>query len=574
MQHLEKNNSKQKILEFYINQVPFGGNRRGIVAAALYYYGRELDTLSISEMISLAVIVRSPANLSPSKNLKALSARGSLIAAKLIALNLIPQDFVFSIAPQTPSIQLIPARHAVMSAISHNIGSLPVIRTTINPELQKYLHGVLQQRLEELQDSDVAQGGILVVEAKTGKILGWATSNSSDFDPILTSRQPGSTLKPFLYALGLQGGMTAATLIDDSPFSASVGNGIHHFRNYSLNYHGPVTLRTALANSLNIPAVKTIREVGEAKFLALLKDLGITSLTKPASFYGEGLALGNGEISLYELVQAYTALANHGRLSILQLNKEINTTQRQVLDAKVTSIISNIISDTKARKLEFTGSTFDLPYPTAIKTGTSTDFRDSWVFAYNNNFVVGIWMGNLNGKPMHSITGTRGPGPLVRGIFNELNKIASPTKLYLHPGLIQQKICLNDHKVIKYVNIEKHDEYEPCNWYAEFFRNKTTLTPPTKSVERQNPELTQPKNGMHLAIDPRIPEKFQKYEFKINNSDRSHTYIWNVNGKIVETDQPNYLWPVAPGEFTLKTTIISATGKQTALPAVKYSVKI
>ena len=169
-------------------------------------------------------------------------------------------------------------------------------------------------------------------------------------------RQPGSALKPFAYALALEKGWTAATLIDDSPLVESVGNGVHNFRNYSRQYYGPIRVREALGNSLNVPAVRAIQFTGRSELLERLWLLGFDSLTQHPDFYGDGLALGNGEVTLFEMVQAYATLARAGEFRPLEWRLDaidLSEPRRQVFGREVSSVVADILSDPDARRLEF-----------------------------------------------------------------------------------------------------------------------------------------------------------------------------------------------------------------------------
>ena len=208
--------------------------------------------------------------------------------------------------------------------------------------------------------------------------------------------------------MALEKGWTAATLINDSPLAKPVGFGLHTYSNYSRTHYGVLPLRDALGNSLNIPAIRTIQFVGIENFLKCLRQLGIRSLQQHPNYYGDGLALGNGEITLLELVQAYAALASQGIYYPLKkiMDKEIPTeSARRVFSSEVTSLIGNILSDSDARGLEFGhGGLLNIPIQTAIKTGTSSDYRDAWAIGFNHRYTIGIWMGNLDHTAMNGIT--------------------------------------------------------------------------------------------------------------------------------------------------------------------------
>lgn len=263
----------------------------------------------------------------------------------------------------------------------------------------------------------------LVIERATGNILTWVVE-SSDKDTaavnaVLAPRQPASAQKPLLYALALTKGMTAATEIKDAPFSRAVGSGVHHFKNYSRTYYGDVTLRQALGNSLNIPALKTIEFVGIKTYFDFLRQIGFSHFEKNADFYREGLALGNAEVTLPELSRAYLMLANGGILKPLRAFKgQECETEKRVLPETAATLIGNILSDPLARQLEFgADSILNFPVQTAVKTGTSTDYRDAWAMGYNADFVAGVWLGNLTYEPMLDVTGASGPALLLRSVL-------------------------------------------------------------------------------------------------------------------------------------------------------------
>jgi penicillin-binding protein 1C len=202
-------------------------------------------------------------------------------------------------------------------------------------------------------------------------------------------------------------------------------------------------LRNALGNSLNIPAIRTIQFVGADQFLLLLRQLGMLSLTAHPDYYRDGLALGNGGVTLFELVQAYTTLANQGLFRPLTvLRYAASSKSTQIFSPEVTSIIANILSDSDARRLEFgSGALLRFPIQTAVKTGTSNDYRDAWTVGFNYRYTVGAWLGNFDQKSMSHISGSTGPALMVRAIFAELNRYEETQPLYLNHQLVKVEIC-------------------------------------------------------------------------------------------------------------------------------------
>ena len=278
----------------------------------------------------------------------------------------------------------------------------------------------------------MGDGAALVVDNRTGEVLAWVSESLSAgesqgwVDAVTVRRQPGSALKPFLYALAMEMGWTAATIIEDSPLAEAAGSGLHNFHNYSRTYYGPLRLRVALGNSLNTPAVRTIQFTGTERFLLWLRSLGISGLNKSAEFYGHGLALGDGEVSLFELVQAYSVLPRHGAFLPLRTVSERHLPPgelSQVIGPATAAIIGDILSDPQARRLEFgEGHLLRFPVQTAVKTGTSTDHRDCWAVGFSDRYTAGVWMGNLDHRPTRGVTGAIGPALVLRAIFAELNR--------------------------------------------------------------------------------------------------------------------------------------------------------
>jgi len=368
-QSLERRFSKEQILEFYLNQVPYSRRRRGVVQAARSWFDRDLSTLSPTEMLSLAVIVRAPARLNPKEGETHLRKRVALLAERMAKADMLAGLAPTAVAEaplelHAPSLP-VAAGHFVRflrtdaTAIANARGGR--LDTTLDASLQARVQTILDTRLHDLQNRDVGDGAVLVLDHQSGEILAWVNGAGDDpelegsmIDVILTPRQPGSTLKPFLYAAALDRGWTAATVIDDAPIAGQVGAGQHAFRNYSRHFYGPLRLRECLGNSLNTPAVRTIEKIGQPTFLDLLHRLGFASLDRPADIYGLGLALGNGEVTLLELAQAYATLANAGvfRPAISVFGDAPPETHQRIFSVESASLIGNILSDPEARRLE------------------------------------------------------------------------------------------------------------------------------------------------------------------------------------------------------------------------------
>jgi penicillin-binding protein 1C len=576
---LERAHTKLAILEFYLNQVPYGANRRGIVQAAEYYFDRTVSTLSPKEILALAVLVRSPKWLDPGGHSKNLEH-----AIRRLASGLPPDSMPFldrhlkqKICVRHPGLDLTP-RHFIAyvqdQMTAGGSGAAPdgnhhLAHTSLSRDLQARCQNLMDQHLRRLARRNVRNGALLVADHRTGEILAWVVGNadnenvpSSRINAVLARRQPGSALKPFIYALALEKGWTAATLINDAPLEEGVGYGMHQYHNYSHSFYGPISLREALGNSLNIPAVKALQYVSCENFLAFLNTLGITSLSEHPNHYGDGIALGNGEVSLLEMVQAYTVLARGGLYKPLswQAVRDAGSGSFRVMSQETAGLISDILSDPAAREKEFGwGSILSLPYQTAVKTGTSSGYHDAWAFGYNDAFTVGVWLGNLDYAEMNEVSGSTGPALVLRAVFQELNRNREPGPLFFSPNLVKKRICGNDENGLPAHN-NCRDE-----WFAPGTGPDTaTFEEPTAPIRFQKPSP-----GLLLAMDPRIPDESQLYELSLSVprkiADKICYVTWIMNGESIGFSQePEFLWPVTRGAYTAE-AVIHLTGESTPI---------
>jgi penicillin-binding protein 1C len=568
---LEQRFSKGEILAFYLNQVPYARQRRGVVQAAHDYFDRDLDTLNVKEMLALAVLVRAPSRFDLRRNPERLEPSLVRLAQRMHAAQLLSGEEYTRLLEE----KLVLARPALSVQADHFLRyvtglAIPPhllrhgrLHTTLDASLQGVVQAILDSRLHDLRASHVANAAALVVDHQTNQVLAWVNAGDSQIDAITTPRQPGSTLKPFLYALALEQGWTAATLIDDAPLAQAIGTGLHTYHNYSGQHYGPLRLREALGNSLNIPAVQTLGMVGTRTFLECLHHLGFTSLRQSPDHYSDGLALGNGEVTLFELVQAYAALARHGIFRPLALTPNLASPElpRRVYRAEVSSLIANILADPQARRLEFgNGNLLRFPVETAVKTGTSTDYRDAWTLGFSHRYTVGVWMGNVDGQPMQDITGSIGPALALRAIFAELNRYTTSHPLYLSPALTSVTIC----------RLSGQRATPNCPPMQEWFLPSTAPmhlcvlhqpVPPSMPEPVPPPapvQLLQPTPGLQLAMDPRLPDAREAFPFILPTHIQPQQTRWIVDGQQVgETgaDEHQLLWPLARGEHTVQAHI-------------------
>ncbi len=563
---LEKRFSKADIFEFYLNQIPYARQRRGIVQAARLYFDRDLDTLSRKDMLALAVMVRAPAHLNLRENSNTITRGVHQLAKRMQKRGLIDNYQIEQILKENFQIKTtelpVEAGHFVQHIYQRRrpyyLRVDGRIHTTLDASLQHKVKVILDNRLIDLQENEVKNGAVLVIDHQNQEILAWVNGgrrsdeiSGSWIDAVTTPRQPGSTLKPFLYAMALEKGWTAATRINDSPLAKPVGFGLHTYNNYSRVHYGFLPFRDALGNSLNIPAIRTIQFVGVENFLKCLRRLGIRSLQQHPDYYGDGLALGNGEITLLELVQAYAVLASQGTYHQIRMimNEEMPiNSEGRVFSPEVASLIGNILSDSNARGLEFgNGGMLNLPVQTAVKTGTSNDYRDAWAIGFNYRYTIGVWMGNLDHTAMNGITGSRGPALVLRSVFAELNRHDDTRPLYLSPRLVKLEICRDTGDIA--------DDH--CSSYSEWF---VPGTEPAQEVARFNEKkpyhFQRLTSGLQLAMDPRIPDDQEAFLFELAEIPQGATVEWYIDDQLMTAKSTGkYSWPIRRGVHSVKARI-------------------
>jgi penicillin-binding protein 1C len=579
---LEQKSSKGEILSFYLNQVPYASNRRGVAQAARFYFNRDLQTLTKKEMLALAVFPRAPTALDPRKRPDAIDKRVQRLALAMQQRGEMSSVEVDTLQSQHLIVQeassLLNAGHFISyirETVPYRMSEQGTLKTSLDGALQQQVQSLLDERLKTLRRKNVHNGAALVVDHQSGEILAWVVAGAtaknpipgSAIDAVRTPRQPGSSMKPFLYALALEKGWSPATELDDAPMAEAIGTGLHDFKNYSHTFYGKIPLRDALGNSLNIPALETIAFVTPQKYLDKLHELGFASLSKPAEFYNDGLALGNGEVTLLEMVQGFSVLANHGVYRPLtpMAQASFERQNRRVYSGEATSLIGNILSDSFARRHEFgAGSVLNLPAQTAVKTGTSTDYRDAWVLGYNAHYTVGVWLGNLDQMPMDGVTGSTGPALVLRGIFAELETKRRPEPLWLSPLLQRRDICT------KNVDVTAAN----CFPRTEYFMPDTVVARPLQQAKPAMLDVVRPTEGLQLAYDPRVPKTAQAFEFVASGLAPESRISWVLNGKLLSTTpKGRFLWPVERGSYTLVAQELSGVGKVSSSKPVHFIVK-
>lgn len=426
---LEWHLPKQVILEQYLNRVHLGRNTAGVAAAAAYYMGAAANELSVGEAALLAGLAHAPSRDNPVTSPRRAVARRRVALARMVRAGAVPEE-VAARANEEPALTRR-AREPFLAPhfTTRVLQELPAVAgdvtlgTTIDAALQGELEDEARQAVSLLSERGVKQAAIVVLDNATGGVLAWVGSpdfrepEAGQTDMVTSARQPGSALKPFLYALAFDRGVTAATVLADVPTSFTTVNGTYQPRNYDRRFRGPVRAREALASSYNVPAVILAQRVGTGALLHTLHLAGFGSLARTPEYYGLGLALGNGDVTLMELANGYRALANGGAYRGWHWRRDDAAAPgdgRRVVSRAAATLVLDVLADPAARVPGFGVTTpFDFPFPAAVKTGTSRHFTDNWAVAVTGNFTVAVWAGDVRGRPMEGVSGVTGAGPLL-----------------------------------------------------------------------------------------------------------------------------------------------------------------
>lgn len=463
-QNLEESLAKEAILEAYLNHLSYGHGLVGPEAAAQGYFGVAARDLSWAQAAFLAVLPRAPSFLDPLEHKeRVLLRQAALLEALLEAGALRPEDLERARgAPievgRPPRPMLAP--HFVEALRQEGglaaSGSTPV-QTTIDLDLQRDIEGLVRTHLAAVADRGASNAAVIAVDNRTGDLLAYVGSAdffgdriSGQIDMARALRQPGSALKPFVYALAFEQGMTGADMLADVPARFSEGErGEYAPSNFHGGFEGPISAREALAGSLNIPAIRVAAEVGPESLLGRLHDLGFASLDRDAAHYGAALALGSGEVRLIELASAYVTLARGGDKIPLRARLDApeppvgDRAGERVVKPEVAAEITEILADPLARVRGLHGQgPFDIGFPVAVKTGTSSGYRDAVTAGYTRERTVVVWVGNADGSPTRELLGSSGAGPLFADVMRRaMRDVPSRAPLWDDALLARAEVC-------------------------------------------------------------------------------------------------------------------------------------
>jgi len=531
---LEAGWSKQQILEAYLNLASYRGELQGVGAASRGLFGKAPSSLDTGESAILASLLRAPG-----ASVRELARRACALAAELKAATScasIEWQVEVALGRQGAAFRQPPAQ--VARLLTDGAGKQRVLRSTLDADLQRFAVTTLRRHLAELAGRNVGDGAVLVLDNDSGEILAYvANTGTGEVDGVAALRQAGSTLKPFLYELAIERGILhAASLLDDTPVDIPTVGGLYVPQNYDRRYHEVASVRTSLAGSLNIPAVRTLMLTGVERFHERLREVGLSSLLEAADFYGYSLALGSADVSLLELTNAYRTLANGGMQGSVTLRARVPEKRRRVLDEKASFIVGDILSDRGARSVTF-GLRNELAtsFWSAVKTGTSKDMRDNWCVGYSNRYTVGVWVGNFDGRPMWDVSGVSGAAPVWRDLMDYLHH-DSPSRAPAVPaGLVRQ-------------NVAFAPAVEPprSEW---FVRGTETASVTLLAPGQRQPKIVYPADSSLIALDPDIPEKLQRVRFTAQGE---RGLAWVLDGEKLGQSELDAGWAPVPGKHEVK----------------------
>jgi penicillin-binding protein 1C len=545
---LERSWTKPEILEAYLNLLGYKGELQGIGAAADQLAGKTPSGLSVTESLVLAALLPDP-GAAPQRVIARACARGRELrpAADCGAVRAAAQELLASNAGV--------ASDSLAPQLARELLQLPGqrLRTSLDAGTQRMTRDIVRSHISALSDHNVRDGAALVVDNATGEVLAYVSSaapesRGAEVDGVRALRQAGSTLKPFLYELALERRyLTAASLLADSPLSLDTASGVYIPQDYDHDFKGLVTARTALASSLNVPAVRTLVLVGVEVFRDRLNALGYRGIKRESNYYGYSLALGSAEVTVWQQAQAYRALARGGKWSPITLTPDgTHATSQRLLGPDATFVVGDILSDPAARSVTFgLDSHLDTNFWTAVKTGTSEDMRDNWCIGFSRQFTVAVWVGNYDGDSMRDVSGVSGAAPIWHDIMASLQS-----------GLVSEEPAPPPGVTENLTSFSPPVEPPRREWYLSGTAPESERVAVVPAMVR--PGIQSPANGMIIAIDPDIPAGHQRVLIAVRGARRGMRLM--LNDRLLGSAVSDRLWQPRPGAYYL--TLEDANGQR------------
>ena len=608
---LEHRLEKDEILALYLTLAPYGNQVTGAERASQVYFGVPASQLTIAQAAFLAALPQRPSAYNPYRNSKAATGRQRQIIEAMRAAGAITREEAAAAVNERLDFEAaraaFTAPHFVDMVLSDpESRRRHVVETTLDATLQRDVDGIIDAHRDDLTRHGAHNVAVLVLDNRSGEWLAWEGSgNYTDaahggaINGGLALRQPGSALKPFTYALAFENGDTPATVLPDVPASypTAVEGIVYTPRNYDGAFHGPLRARTALAGSQNLPAVEVASRLGVPAVLRLLRTAGFTSFDKAGAHYGLGIALGNAEVTLAELVSAYSALARGGVWIEPRavLSRDAQRPARRIISQRAAFWVTDILADDEARAYVFgRGGSLEFPFTVAVKTGTSQAYRDNWTIGYTRDVTVGVWVGNFNREALVGSSGVTGAGPIFHAVMlaaqqHVRGRDALDEPIVERPAdLGEQTICgLSGMRAGAACPLRTREWLPrdasplPCDWHhdsedglltlwpepyrawaasqgllepspaapvairhASHATGRTTRRP--QAVATSPLTITSPADGATYLIDPTLRPDFQR--LPLHATAARGRVEWRIDNRVVATtDESGAEWPLARG---------------------------
>ncbi len=536
---IEAHWKKSEILEAYLNSVPFRGEVVGIAALSQTLFGKQPGGLDADEAAIAAALVRGP------------NAKSAVVAQRACSVLRARQLSCDGVIGLTETALARPggmplgeqlAPHFARQFVQADGAAMQV--SSLDAQVQRVAIAALRKQLGELAGRNVEDGAVVVLDNTSGGVLAWVGSSGSlsgaaQVDAVLARRQPGSTLKPFVYALAFEKRLiTPASLIDDSPAQIATTSGLYLPQNYDRAFKGWVSARTALGASLNVPAVRVGMMLGPEALFDRLNAFGL-ALPESGGYYGHSLALGSADVTLLALTNAYRALANGGLFSAPSFrlpSPAAAPASRRVADAAAVFLTTDILADNNARARTFgLDSALGTRGFAAVKTGTSKDMRDNWCIGFTDRYTIGVWVGNAGGEPMHSVSGVSGAAPVWQALVRLLHA-GQPSRAPAEPtGVVHARVAFEAQRE------PPRDELFIAGTEQPVQRAAAAVN---SGGDAPGAGITSPREGSLYALDPDIPPAAQRITFEGERG------TWVLDGRRVGT-APRWSWAPWPGRHRL-----------------------
>jgi len=580
---MEQDLSKDRILEQYLNRMPLGGNLVGVQAAAVRYFGRDAADLSLAEASLLAGLPQAPSRFRPDRRLKRALKRRGFVLERMQKLGFITAEQRIAAENQVLDIKPHPDEfHAphfcefVMQQLNHS-GEVDShhITTTLDAEVQGYAEGALRRHQVPLQNKAVFGGAVVVIEVDTGNVA--AMVGSPDYDDMVHAgrvncavmpRSPGSALKPIAYAMALESGLiTPGRIVDDSPifFKDYIP------KNFDYKFRGRVSVRQALVDSLNIPALSLVNSIGLNMFVDKLHQLGLNSLDRAAEDYGLTVVLGSGEVSLLNLVNAYACLARRGiyqpyRVLSLSSDSQVASGSRRLFSEGASWMIAEMLSGDE-RSMAVSGRAADIVLPrVAWKTGTSSGARDAWTVGYNPEYVVGVWLGNPDGTGADGLAGIEDAAPIVMDIFRSIYPAGDSPWYDMPESVAVRKVCPESgypagsccKSAVDDFHMPGVSDPAQCSVHCGAAAKCGVGDRPAEALLR----ITQPQNGEVFVLSDELAASVQRISLSANCGSGSNP-CWFVDGSPIASGCNSISWQLKKGRHEIICAL--PTGKSDAV---------